>query len=209
MANFVTHIVLSDKVFKSWFSDKNLSEFILGTSFPDIRYFGVVERDKTHTREISIEEVRDETSSFQAGLKFHSLVDIVREKFVVENKLYSLLPESKYITQALKVYEDIVLYEKVSEWADYAQFFENIPKEELGYEIPASKLRQWHGLVRAYISHPPTDETISELIINLDFSSAVVDEIISNVSKIAHVPQVRTKTIEFYNNIETLTRATS
>jgi len=40
MAAPATHIILANKLYKNHFSDKDFAKFIVGTSFPDIRYFG-------------------------------------------------------------------------------------------------------------------------------------------------------------------------
>jgi len=46
MAAYITHIVLTDKIFDKHFSNKNKAEFYIGTSFPDIRYLGVIKKRK-------------------------------------------------------------------------------------------------------------------------------------------------------------------
>jgi len=48
-----------------------------------------------------------------AGVKFHSILDRSREKFIIENDIYSLCPKSKYITQSLKILEDEIFYQYV------------------------------------------------------------------------------------------------
>ena len=107
MAAPITHIVLTDKVFNKHFSDKEKEEFYVGTSLADIRYLGVVERDKTHFKNLSLQDVIND-NSFDAGLKFHSLVDEVREQFMRKHDYYSLFPKSELLSQASKVLEDII-----------------------------------------------------------------------------------------------------
>ena len=81
MAAPITHIVLTDKIFQNHFKDKNKADFYTGTVFPDIRYLGVIDRNKTHFKNLKISDVKKETS-FWAGFKFHSFLDEAREKFL-------------------------------------------------------------------------------------------------------------------------------
>lgn len=48
MATPITHIVLTEKVFEKFFKDKTRKDFFIGTSFPDIKYLKVIDRDKSH-----------------------------------------------------------------------------------------------------------------------------------------------------------------
>jgi hypothetical protein len=80
----------------------------MGTSFPDIRYLWVVNREFTHFEKLTIGNIRKD-KSFLAGIKFHSTLDEVREKFIVNNNTYELCRKSKYFTQSLKILEDIIL----------------------------------------------------------------------------------------------------
>ncbi len=70
----------------------NEQEFILGTSFPDIRYLKVVQRADTHFTHVTLQDVLQEKSSFKAGMIFHSFVDEQREAYVVKNHFYKKFP---------------------------------------------------------------------------------------------------------------------
>lgn len=100
MAAPITHIILADKIFNRYFADKDKRDFYVGTSFPDIRYMGIIKREKTHFIDLDIKTLQ-QLPSFEAGMKFHSLVDIVRENYMRSRGVYSILPESPYITQSL------------------------------------------------------------------------------------------------------------
>lgn len=45
MAAPLTHLVLAERIFQKHFSDQHRKVFLQGTSFPDIRYLGVIDRD--------------------------------------------------------------------------------------------------------------------------------------------------------------------
>src|SRR3989344_5867553 len=102
---------------------------MIGTSFPDIRYLGVIDRDKTHF-DISKLGDLDNLPDFIAGMKLHSLVDVVREKYMNDKGLYSLFPESKFLSQGVKMLEDNVLMSKFDDWNRVAGYFDEVVSEE-------------------------------------------------------------------------------
>src|SRR4030043_1902184 len=98
MAAPITHIVLTEKVFDKFFSDKKRKDFYIGTVFSDIGYLGVVDRQSTHfpLQELKLEDVKKEQNSFTAGVEIYSLVDDIRERFIESKNFFLLFSESKY-----------------------------------------------------------------------------------------------------------------
>ena len=82
-----------------------------------------------------------------AGVKFHSILDRSREKFIIENDIYSLCPKSKYITQSLKILEDEIFYQYVKNWNVYINYLDEILQAEKNYGIAEKDLRKWHSLL--------------------------------------------------------------
>src|SRR5438552_12343909 len=110
MAAPIAHIFLALEMLTGPFSGLfNEREFIIGTSFPDIRYLNVIDREKTHLSHVTLEEILQEPDSFKAGMLFHSFVDEQREKYIVAHGFYGELPSFIFITQVLKFAEDIIL----------------------------------------------------------------------------------------------------
>src|SRR3989344_5759752 len=100
MAAPITHIVLADKVFDEYFPNLSKDKFLVGTSFPDIRYLRVIKREQTHPKNITLSDIKS-VESFNGGLLFHILIDRVRENYMQENDIYSLMPASKLIPKLL------------------------------------------------------------------------------------------------------------
>lgn len=98
MAGPITHLVLTQKVYERFFSQKDRGAFVVGTSFPDIRYLGVIEREKTHRPRVTLKQVL-EAESFEAGVQFHVLVDVVRERFMKAYGMYELFDDNRYTSQ--------------------------------------------------------------------------------------------------------------
>lgn len=191
MANQITHIVLAKKISDELFDKFDRPDFLVGTIFPDIRYLKVIERDKTHFKSLYFNDVLEEKNSFVAGMKYHTLVDEVREKYMVEKDIYSLIPSSKFITQALKIYEDEVLYPNVSDWDNMITYLNTVLPEEIELVGQINKVETWHSLMQEYFKEPPTDVSRKNFILGVGFSDEIAIEINDLISRMRQIPKVR------------------
>lgn len=169
MASQTTHVILSELVYGTHFSHLDERDFIVGTLFPDIRYLKVIERSATHIEGVSLADVKEEPNAFLAGMKFHNLVDQIREEFMVSRNMYEFCPEFKYVTQSVKLLEDERYYAMLGDWPHIISYLDGLIEEEAGYGIPAMSLEKWHGLLREYFMHPPTDHSRERFLCGLDF----------------------------------------
>lgn len=204
MAAPITHIVLTEKVFDKFFQDKNRKDFYIGTVFSDIRHLGVIDRKSTHfpLSSLNIKDIREGKNSFTAGLKFHSLVDDIRERFVESKNIYSLIPESKYKTQILKLLEDELYYDKIKNWDKVISFFDDILPEELSFDIQGEGIKRWHKILQKYFFRKPDKKVEEWLAIEMSFSKEAQNEIINLVEEIRPSKKIAQTIEEFYNNFE-------
>lgn len=198
MANQITHIVLAEKMSDQIFDKFDQEAFLVGTVFPDIRYLKVIERDKAHFKELSFKDILDEQNSFTAGLKYHSLVDEVREKYMIGKGIYSIIPPSKFITQALKIYEDEVLYTNVSNWNQVVYILGRILPEEIRLVGQADKVKMWHSLMQEYFKDTPTDISRKNFILGVGFSEEIATEINELIDRMRQIPEVREIILDLY-----------
>ncbi|MEX0748966.1 MAG: hypothetical protein WD467_02285 [Candidatus Saccharimonadales bacterium] len=204
MAGITTHIVLSQKALSSFLPDKNKEEFIVGTSFPDIRYLNVVSREQTHLQKVNLESIEHEPDSFTAGFRYHSLIDEARESFILKNNIYTILPESPFITQALKIYEDKVLLDKLSNRAGIIRYFDNILPAEEEFAIPVVKLTKWHKLIQEWLSSPAEEPDVRLVLAALSFDKEQTKEITELIHKIEDIPIIKDITMRLYEDLETI-----
>lgn len=202
MAAPATHIVLLNKLQKKYFSDKDKAALFVGTSFPDIRYLGVIERDKTHYSINKIHEVLDE-SAFITGVRFHSLVDLVREEYMKNNDIYSFFDNSRYVSQAIKVYEDRHLYEKIEDWGEIVNMFDSIYTEAESFGIKQDDIRRWHELLKEYLSVPISNDQIRIFIDGLG-REGMSEEVIRVLQSIKDESKVKEIVTNFYEHFESL-----
>ncbi|MEK7610339.1 MAG: hypothetical protein AAB468_01155 [Patescibacteria group bacterium] len=204
MANQITHIVLAERISDQLFKKFTRHTFLVGTVFPDIRYLKVIERDKTHFKGLTLEDILNETSPFVAGMKYHSLVDEVREKYVIEKNIYQFFPASKFIKHALKTYEDEILYNKVSDWSEIVKYFDIIADGEIKLVEQSDKLKLWHSVIQEYFKESPTDNSRRGFVLGIGFSDEIASEINGLIDKMRQIPEVREIILDLYNNWDSL-----
>ncbi len=203
MAAPITHIVLSDKIFNKHFSDFSKQEFFIGTSFPDIRYLGVIERHKTHFSNVSFQEIKQK-NSFWAGLLFHSWVDEKEAEYMRLNNIYSLMPHLKHAGHSLKFFEDELLYDKLKDWNGMISFMEEILPEEENFGIEKKFVKKWHLMRQKYFSRKPNIETRKELLRNTIIPEQEIEEIEFNISVIRQEKKVCKIIENFYRDFDFL-----
>ncbi len=183
MAFPTTHIVLADLIFNKYFSTKNRKKFYIGTSFPDIRYLGVIEREKTHYNGLKLEDIVNE-DAFYAGLKFHSFVDEVREKFVNSQSGHFVTNCSKYIATSIKFLEDELLRDKVNNWDEIIGYFDNIEEEELTFGIAQTYLKHWHNILQGALKGSASPKDIENFFSGVGRPKQVADDISADLEKL-------------------------
>ena len=171
MAAPITHIVLANKVFDNYFSKFEKGNFFVGTSFPDIRYLKIIDRDTTHFKNVELNlRTLNLDNSFVAGAKFHVIVDWIRENYIIANNTYERIPKSRYVTQSLKLLEDELLYEKIGSWDQIVKDFEHIPYEQIDFVLDKKQINRWFLLLREYFLSKPTPEVRKKFILEIGFS---------------------------------------
>jgi hypothetical protein len=204
MATQVTHIATADKLFDSCFSKFSKKDFYIGTTFPDIRYLGDVTRDQTHFYDLNLQNILKEENSFMAGLKFHCLVDLVREDFVSKEGIYSLFSTSDSKYTVPKLLEDELFYNKLKNWEEIIDFYNNILPEEETYPIPLHNIERWHKNLQGYFKHSPNDESRLKHATDLGMAPDRVNELNRALAELRTKPQAIEVAEDFYNNLEGL-----
>jgi hypothetical protein len=206
MANQITHIVLAERISNKFFNNFDRKDFLVGTVFPDIRYLKIIDRKDTHFEKITLQDVLDEKNSFTAGLKYHSLVDEVRERYMIEKNIYAHISSSKYITHALKTYEDEILYSNVTDWNEIIPYFDQILPEETALTNQIDQTKKWHLLLQNYFRELPSDISRQDFVLNLGFTREIATEINELIRKLKQIPQVRDIILGFYEKWDMMVR---
>lgn len=201
MAAPATHIILAKKVFDKYCPDKNEADFFRGTEFADIRYIANIDRNLTHFMQVTLDEIIN-ADAFTAGLKTHSLVDLTREKAVIDAKLYDIMPESKYLSQILKCYEDQLIYNQVSDWQKYVDFFDQVSDLELTFGITQQTILQWHSIISESLSTASTDEKIILFLSKKMGLNDAEKEIIPILNQLKQKPNVKETFLNYVESFE-------
>lgn len=161
----ITHAVLADKWMAAHetYSDDQKRDFIIGTLFPDIRYLGVIKRNQTHEKGVTVSRLLEKQSEFTKGKRLHALVDIAREKLVVRWKIYHKIkqvPDQSHKALFLKLLEDEILFSKPAykeDWSKIQRYLTYIHPEEKAFEIELADLKRWHRKQSMAFSSPPSE----------------------------------------------------
>ena len=203
MAGEITHIVLADKVFDKFFQDKNRKDFYIGTVFPDIRLLGIAKREETHPslQDIKLGNIKQEKNSFLAGIKFHSLVDVVEDSFMSLKGLFSPKTDSP-----LEFLEEELYYNKISNWNEIIDFLNTILPEELSFHVNIQEkdIKKWHKLLQKGFSDKPNNKIRKELAEGAGFSKSFIDRLTESTAEINKDERVVKAIEEFYNNFESI-----
>ncbi|MFA6537691.1 MAG: hypothetical protein WCT18_04835 [Patescibacteria group bacterium] len=203
MCTAITHIVLGEKIFKKYFSDKDRKEFFVASTFPDIRYLGVLHRSETHFEKMTLPEAQKE-DSFGAGWKFHSLIDLVREKYARENGYYSRLFINHAKILAGKLLEDEIFYNKIDNWPEIIGFYEKALDFEKSFKIEEKRIDEWHNILRTDFLSVPSTKTRAEVFRVLKFPPDFCFKTEKYLSSFRQNKKMVKKINEMYKNLENL-----
>lgn len=203
MATPITHIVLTEKIFDRFFKDKLRKDFFIGTLFSDIRYLKVIDRNKTHYGNLTLNDLKKD-DSFLAGVKFHSILDAAREKYIVANDVYSLCPESEHITQSLKLLEDVIFYQYIEDWNEYINYLNKILPSEINFGIAKKDIQKWHSLLQQYFQKQPDQQTITNFTLDIGFTNEVANEMNKNIATMRANKKIINILKNLYKNFDSL-----
>lgn len=176
MASQIAHVVYGKKIFTRLNNGLNWEDYLIGTLFPDIRYLAKIDRKITHQ---TFDKFNKEKSSFEIGVHTHLIVDKKREDYIVKSKVYDLLPESIYNATALKLIEDKITYDRISNWTEISTVLNKYPQGEFEYGILKDVVFKWHKLLKFYFKSTPTRDIWRKLLHTIGYDDKIVEKIFS------------------------------
>jgi len=176
----ITHIVLAQQALEKNKKKVNKRAFFLGVSFPDIRYLGVIEREKTHNLTIP-------KNDFELGMKAHAEADLFRFNFM-EKRLAAV--KDRLQDMAIKIVEDYFLYDYLDDWQQYIDYFSELIEIEKDWVDDQAALELWHQALRKYLSQKPNDQQIKSLAVVMGLPTEFVEQLLANFHKFKDNPEV-------------------
>lgn len=201
----VTHIVLALSILPL-LPDKKEDEFLIGTSFPDIRYTGVLTRKQTHHPRPTWNSIVNQRSSFEAGMEFHALVDQIHDRYMTNQRAYDCISgSSRFKPYILKFYEDMILYEYCDCWNKIVGYFEAPAKNESNFSIKNRDVTIWHSLLRWYLGDRPDIMRITTLLVGRGFAlPGLFKELLKKVSQKSSPSTLHNIILTFYQEFTNL-----
>jgi len=185
MASQITHIPYGEKVLSLFLKDKQVDErkFYIGTVFPDIRYLKVIDRDKTHINNPSIEGLKEITNSFDIGTYTHTLIDQERERTITKLGFYNDLPNDSITIYATKFLEDVITYPLFKEWPKVVSYLNDTLEEEAEL-VPKEAATKWHKMLQDYFESPPNKTSVARLAVALGFDNKLIQAVTNRVEEL-------------------------
>ena len=184
MAAQITHIALAEKIFDKYFIKFNKRDFYIGTTFPDIRYLGHIQRELSHFKNVSFQDVIKQDNSFKAGVLYHSFIDEFREQWMTDHGIYDLIPRTHRATQAVKFFEDRFFYSDIADWNIIIGFYDEVLEEELDFNMESKVISVWHKALAEYFQSAPSVESMTRIIEAIHIPETERDEIIDLINVI-------------------------
>jgi hypothetical protein len=216
MAAPIGHIYLALKLLAGPLQGVDMQEFVLGTSFPDIRYWAHVPREYTHLPVNDFNEILQEPSAFRAGMLFHSFVDNQRYNYFAKKPAIRIANIIDYNGFLMKTVEDIILFplirDKISD-KNFISYFDTILPEENLLIGNSTLINQWHTLLQNYFKEGPTlgylNKTFhpTEQPSRLKQIGAAIFYALSN--RLAAMETIQKNVIAFYNNFDAIAQKAS
>ncbi len=147
----------------------------IGTLFPDIRHLGVVSRQRTHPRDVTLKTLVGK-NDFHTGMRVHAWIDHTREKFFSDQHMKEHLPWHPFVPFCLNLLEDELLYDHFDDWNLILRVLSTTHPEEQLYTGSLPTLRTWHTLLQDYLKRKPSDASRRELTHAIGLSDAAAEE---------------------------------
>lgn len=198
----ITHIVLGQKIHHHFFPQLDFPSFIVGTSFPDIRYISQIKREKTHLQNIRLKDV-DTKNSFLAGFQIHSLIDQIVNPFNTEKFVSFSLEKNRRNVLALKFYQDKILYPKIKNWPQITSFFTRVYPQEIDILNSKTCLQKWHHGLGQYFKNGPIKKSLS-FFTQVIGEEITEEEILDQIKKMSQNSLIKKKFLNLEKNILSL-----
>lgn len=165
MAAPIFHIIFAYIALSFLPESVDKAEFLRGTSFPDIRYMANLDREKTHLTPVSWERIKNEKSSFIAGMMFHNLLDELRIR-EIEKKYYDKSAKKGFDSLSKKMAEDALIYDYLSpkEWSEISELLVDISNETEQFGVSTELSEKWFNSLSEYVSKQPDEESIYKFL---------------------------------------------
>ena len=208
MAAPIGHIYLALRLLAGPLHGIDEQAFLIGTSFPDIRYWIHAPREYTHIPVKELSDILKEPNAFRAGMLFHSFVDNKRYKFFEKHPLNKAISLANINGYLMKNTEDIVLFPLLTD-KSFVKYFDKILPEETALVHDSSLVRRWHVQLQNYFLQGPTAPLVSTMLCPNGekpnrFKQMAIAIFCATSKRLAALKTVRDNILAFYDNFDVI-----
>lgn len=151
MPGIITHLAYAEKYLKKN-SVADFDKFVLGSVFPDVRYFTNVNRDLTHAR-FAVDKNFSGPDSFEAGWKSHIFLDERWNELMKNSIFYKRYKSDQFVASAAaKILEDELDYKRLEHSEKYLEIFKNQQLDSI-LGIPVEKINLYYSANADYLGN--------------------------------------------------------
>lgn len=205
MAGEIGHVVYAARLLTYLADDVKDPIYWAGTLFPDIRHLGVISRHRTHPDSVSLSSLVG-SNDFLTGMRVHSWLDAIREKFLRDEHMKEYLPWHPFVPHALKLVEDAMLYEHFDDWNLIHRLLNKIYPDELYYVDSKEQVKKWHHLLQKYLKQAPTDDSRYQLALAIGLSTNSAEELNTVVHMLEEDKRTKQLLQKFLQHLEQVLR---
>ncbi len=205
MAGEVGHVVYAARLLTHLGTAVTTPAYWLGTLFPDIRHLGVVSRQRTHTKESTLQTLLGQ-NDFQTGMRVHAWIDRTREQFLNNHHIKEQLPWHPFVPFALNLLEDELLYDHFDDWNLIVKTLATTNPEEQHYCNSLPTIQTWHTLLQDYLQRKPTDASRRELIHAIGLSDMAAQECNTVITQLKKDARAEALLQQFWQYLEDILR---
>ena len=190
-AGQITHLYFAEQYLKHH-PEWDVSQFIRGTLFPDIRHLAKLARNDTH-QPGDFNTIAKAPSAFEAGVRFHWYVDTCSfpyycrdehtEELLQSNELKALRAQfsNALWPLILKFAHNEVLL-NLADTSSALTCLDGIPQTERELSIQPEALQAWHDFLRLELTISP-GQNLHQLLIPPGYNLGLSDDAISKIQE--------------------------
>ncbi len=178
----------------------DVAPFFIGAVFPDIRYLGTIDRSVTHAASADESKRFATEPPFASGVLFHQLLDMYEHPFAYTLATDLKLDQHPHIYSSIKLFEDEVLFSRLTNWDQLESIFQSPRPEEIAFGVSPEIIQRWHQHLRAYCTQPPSPSTRTPLYRAIGVpleDDQIIEQLITSLRS---TPKVRESITSFYDH---------
>jgi hypothetical protein len=184
MPALLTHVVFAE-AYAAGRPELDLRRLVRGAVFPDIRHVAGLSRDQTHRSGVTLAQVNQETNAWEAGWLLHNYLDDAWNTYFMQYGLVFGRVADEAFWLALKLAEEILLWDSLGDRRRLARIFDGTPEpEELSEGVSREAVAAYDRFARWKVTHEFDPQPWSRKIADLGYTPEQAADLVVQIEKL-------------------------